>query len=81
MFKINILYLTGAYGREATESDWRIGKDFKIVSGPYCSIRDCEAMKADNGGGISIYYNYWGAKFLGTLRALMITQKICPCQM
>ena len=50
MFNKGMLYLTGAYGREATESDWDTGKDFKIVSGPYCSIRDCEAIKADNGG-------------------------------
>ena len=50
MFNKDILYLTGAYGREAAESDWDNGKDFKIVSGPYCSIRDSEAIKADNGG-------------------------------
>ena len=50
VFNKGILYLTGAYGREATEQDWKLGKDFKIVAGPYCSIRDCEAIKADNGG-------------------------------
>ena len=50
MFNKDILYLTGAYGREAIESDWLQGKDFKIVSGPYCSIRDSEAIKADNCG-------------------------------
>ena len=44
--------LTGAYGREAVESDWDNGKDFKIVSGPYCSIRDSAAIKADNGDDI-----------------------------
>ena len=49
MFNKDILYLTGAYGREAIESDWDNGKDFKIVSGPYCSIRNCAAIKADNG--------------------------------
>jgi hypothetical protein len=52
MFNKGILYLTGAYGREATESDWLQGKDFKIVSGPYCSIRDSAAIKADNGDDI-----------------------------
>ena len=52
MFNKGILYLTGAYGREATEADWDNGKDFKIVSGPYCSIRDSEAIKADNGDDI-----------------------------
>lgn len=49
-FNEGILYLTGAYGREATESDWNAGLDFQIVSGPYCSIRDCEEIKADNDG-------------------------------
>ena len=52
MFNKNILYLTGAYGREAVESDLNNVKDFKIVSGPYCSIRDSAAIKADNGGDI-----------------------------
>ena len=50
MFNKGMVCLTGAYGREATESDWLQGKDFRIVSGPYCSIRDSEAIKADNGG-------------------------------
>ena len=50
MFNKGMVCLTGAYGREATESDWLQGKDFQIVSGPYCSIRDSAAIKADNGG-------------------------------
>lgn len=49
MFNKGMVCLTGAYGREAAESDWNNGKDFKIVSGPYCSIRDSEAIKTDNG--------------------------------
>lgn len=49
-FNEGSLFLMGAYGREATEKDWIAGLDFKIVSGPYCSIRDCKAIKADNGG-------------------------------
>ncbi len=52
MFNKGMLCLTGAYGREALESDWLQGKDFKIVSGPYCSIRDSAAIKADNGDDI-----------------------------
>ena len=52
MFNKGMVCLTGAYGREATESDWLQGKDFQIVSGPYCSIRDSAAIKADNGGDI-----------------------------
>ena len=49
-FNEGMLCLTGAYGREANEYDWETGSDFQIVSGPYCSIRDSEAIKADNGG-------------------------------
>lgn len=44
------LTLIGAYGRAYTETsraaiDWKAGRDFKIVNGPYCSIRDIERMK------------------------------------
>ena len=44
------IYLEGAYGRTydngwQAEADWLAGKDFKIVDGPYCSIRDAEALK------------------------------------
>lgn len=44
------LMLMGAYGRNystRTEAsrDWAQGKDFKIVDGPYCSVRDVETMK------------------------------------
>lgn len=39
------LILIPAYGRayetkEQALADWKAGKDFKIVNGPYCSIRD-----------------------------------------
>jgi hypothetical protein len=39
------LMLLPAYGRkystkESAVYDWKAGKDFKIVNGPYCSIRD-----------------------------------------
>lgn len=47
-----MLVLIGAYGRnheygsiEEAEKDWNDGKDFKIIDGPYCSIRDLEMMK------------------------------------
>ena len=41
-----------AYGlnyktKEACLLAWLGGKDFKLVNGPYCSIRDIEYMKAD----------------------------------
>lgn len=54
-------YLTanGAYGREATEADWKAGKDFQIVSGPYFSIRDSEAIKVQWGNKI-VFYNKRG---------------------
>lgn len=43
-----------AYGRmynkkETMVNDWNEGKDFKILSGPYCSIRDLETMKKEFG--------------------------------
>lgn len=37
----------GAYGRDTTENDWTEGKDFKIVGGPYFSIRDIAALRSD----------------------------------
>jgi hypothetical protein len=37
-----------SYGSEAEcLLDWMAGKDFKMVNGPYCSIRDLEYLKAD----------------------------------
>ena len=42
------LHLYGAYGRKASLDDWLAGKDFKIESGPYCSIRDMEQMQKTN---------------------------------
>ena len=58
MFNKGMVCLTGAYSREAVESDWLQGKDFKIVSGPYCSIRDSAAIKADNGGVESLLLGF-----------------------
>lgn len=54
-------YLTAAYGRsyataEAALCAWKEGKDFKIMGGPYCSIRDFEKMKSDNPCGIFIVF-------------------------
>lgn len=48
-----MLILVGAYGRtyrdiESMEADWLDGKDFKILNGPYCSIRDYAAMTQMN---------------------------------
>ena len=41
------LELKGAYGRPTRMEDWRSGKDFKIVGGPYCSNRDIEEIKKE----------------------------------
>lgn len=44
-FDRSVISALGAYGRNATRADWDAGKDFKIASGPYFSIRDIPAMK------------------------------------
>jgi hypothetical protein len=31
--------------REEIIQDWKAGKDFRIQSGPYCSIRDIEYLR------------------------------------
>ena len=58
-FDRDYLVAVGAYGRDATETDWRAGKDFQIKSGPYFSIRDCETIKRDGVSQI-IFYNRQG---------------------
>lgn len=45
------LILVGAYNRTYLSEaellkDWLGGKDFKVLSGPYCSIRDIEELIA-----------------------------------
>ena len=45
--------LLPAYGRKYKTkheaiADWKSGKDFKIVDGPYCSIRDLEKLQASS---------------------------------
>jgi hypothetical protein len=44
------LMIMPAYGRqyktsEEAKADWNAGKDFKIVNGPYLSIRDAKYLK------------------------------------
>ena len=44
------LMIMPAYGRqyktsEEAKADWNAGKDFKIVNGPYLSIRDVNHLK------------------------------------
>ena len=48
--KANALTIMPAYGRqyktsEEAKADWNAGKDFKIVNGPYLSIRDINRLK------------------------------------
>lgn len=52
--------LIPAYGRKyatqlAATADWKEGLDFRIEGGPYCSIRDIDALKR-NYGTISIRF-------------------------
>jgi len=52
MNNIKTLFATGAYGRQydALEDvllDYLEGKDFRVVSGPYFSIRDADALRAE----------------------------------
>ena len=44
-FNNSVLMAIGAYGRDASLADWQAGKDFKIMDGPYFSIRDLEEIK------------------------------------
>lgn len=42
---MSAIYVSPAYGRSYANKDdavddWLDGKDFKIIEGPYCSIRD-----------------------------------------
>ena len=42
-----------AYGRQYKTSQeayaaWKSGKDFKIVNGPYCSVRDIQKLHASS---------------------------------
>ena len=57
----SVVYLEAAYGRsyataEAAISAWKKGKDFKIINGPYCSIRDIAILKWDFPDGIYLSY-------------------------
>jgi hypothetical protein len=48
------IVLVPAYGRtynttEEVKEDWYNGLDFRIINGPYCSIRDKALIKKDFG--------------------------------
>lgn len=53
------LAIRGAYGRIYTGTahavmDWDEGKDFQIVGGPYISVRDAGALRAEGYDGVEI---------------------------
>ena len=44
------MILIPAYGRSYSTkasmlADWNSGKDFKILNGPYCSVKDIEGLR------------------------------------
>jgi hypothetical protein len=46
------LELIPAYGRvyltkEDAVKDWMAGRDFKVINGPYCSVRDATNLRLD----------------------------------
>lgn len=56
---MDVLTITPAYGRtyatpEAALQDWLHGKDFKILGGPYLSIRNTLALATDGWRGVAI---------------------------
>jgi hypothetical protein len=55
------LELLPAYGRvyhtkEEALADWMAGRDFKIINGPYCSVRDATNLRLDY-SSVWIYWN------------------------
>ena len=64
------LFLTAAYGRsyataEAAVRAWESGKDFQIVGGPYCSIRDLPEMGVEWPSGIYLLYDKGSVELVG----------------
>jgi hypothetical protein len=53
-----ILDCIPAYGRTFSIDDWNRGEDFKIIDGPYFSIRDIERLSQDY-VGLVFYDNYY----------------------
>jgi len=51
----NVLHVIGAYGRKATKEDFAFGKDFKIIAGPYFSVRDIAKIHEDGFTKISFH--------------------------
>lgn len=70
----SVLPLRGAYGRQTLLADWNAGKDFQIVNGPYCSIRDLETIKADGYKFIQFYSNRSEPEFVLNLETQEIAE-------
>lgn len=56
------MVLLPAYGRSYSTKEqalkaWNNGADFKIMGGPYCSIRDAEQLVADS-SSVFIEFDY-----------------------
>lgn len=60
-----MITLKASYGRKYPDANaaliaWAKGKDFQIINGPYCSIRDLDLMKGQF-NGIQIRYGEFGS--------------------
>lgn len=62
-----ILDCIPAYGREFSIDDWNNGKDFKVIDGPYFSIRDIPALSQDC-IGLIFYENCLGNKIAHAIK-------------
>lgn len=56
------IVIQAAYGRSYSTKEqalkaWKNGADFKIMGGPYCSIRDAEGLVADS-SSVFIEFDY-----------------------
>ena len=63
------IVLQAAYGRfykteERAVNAWKNGADFKIVNGPYCSVRDSVALANESS---AVYIQYGSRKFVRVL--------------
>jgi len=52
-----VMNATGAYGRKAKLTDYVDGRDFKLVNGPYFSIRDEDRLRKEGYTEIRFYAN------------------------
>jgi len=55
--KTLVMNATGAYGRKANLTDYVNGRNFKVINGPYFSIRDEGRLRKDGYTEIRFYAN------------------------